>query len=131
MRMSALPSMCPACGEDSARGKFRRSPLRAFRTGFSRVSELLSKELFHQLPFADRKLVMFSDSREGAAAIASNIERIHYNDLVREATIREVHDLAFGETELLEDIDQHGEAVRPAAIRCAKVHPEAVQRLRD
>lgn len=128
-RMSALPSTCPACGEDSAKGKFRRSPLRAFRTGFSRISELLSKELFHQLPPADRKLVMFSDSREGAAAIASNIERVHYNDLVREATIREVHDLAFGEVQLLEDIKQHGEAMRPAAQRFAEAHPEAVTRL--
>ncbi len=52
-------------------------PIRGFRTGFSKVSQLLSKELFYQLPDTEdsRKLVVFSDSREDAASISNGIEK--------------------------------------------------------
>lgn len=130
-RFGALPSLCPGCGQDHALGKYRRSPLRGFRTGFSRISELLSKELFHRLPKADRKLVMFSDSREGAAAIAGSVERVHYNDLVRETAIRMARDLVEGEVALLDDVEAHGAATCPAAHRFAEEHPGSVERLRE
>ena len=81
--MKALPALCPCCGEDYSRRVFRQSPVRSFRTGFSKVAQILSKELFYILPTsAARKLVVFSDSREDAAAISNGIERNHYNDLV-------------------------------------------------
>ena len=80
-RFSALPSKCPSCASDYGKRMFRRSPIRGFRTGFSKVSQILAKELFYILPKTDRKLVVFSDSREDAAAISNGIERNHYNDL--------------------------------------------------
>src|SRR5262249_49426577 len=46
---SALPKTCPACGTDySARrsGTGPTSPLRSFRTGFAKTSQLLATELF-------------------------------------------------------------------------------------
>src|SRR5262249_34196478 len=42
----ALPAECPRCGADYSRRKIRKSPIRGFRTGFSKLTQLLSKELF-------------------------------------------------------------------------------------
>ena len=98
---SALPSVCPACSADYSRRLYRRSPIRGFRTGFSKVSQLLTKELFYLLPEAERrKLVVFSDSREDAASISNGIERSHYLDLMREAAYDELRRAALGEASL-------------------------------
>jgi ATP-dependent helicase YprA (DUF1998 family) len=45
----AQPSICPCCGTDYSKRKSRKSSIRGFRSGFSRLSQLLSKELFYQL----------------------------------------------------------------------------------
>ena len=81
----ALPATCPSCGVDYSKRQ-RPSPIRTFRTGFSRVAQILGKELFYFLPEGEgaRKLVSFSDSREDAADLANGIERNHYRDLLRE-----------------------------------------------
>lgn len=81
----ALPCTCPACGinyED----KNKISPVRGFRTGFSKVSQIFAKELMYQLPATPegRKLVVFSDSREDAAKVSNGIEREHFRDLLRD-----------------------------------------------
>jgi DEAD/DEAH box helicase domain-containing protein len=87
----ALPAICPACGVDHTR-KRRTSPVRGFRTGFAKTNQMLAKELFYQLPDnpKQRKLVVFSDSREDAAQIANGIERLHYDDLVREVLVSQI-----------------------------------------
>lgn len=126
---SALPACCPNCAADYSRRIYRTSPVRGFRTGFSRVSQLLSKELFYCLPEGDtRKLVVFSDSREDAASISNGIERTHYLDLVREAMYDELHRVALGEGLLLADLEEHGEAQCDAAVACATDNPEIVAR---
>lgn len=122
-RFSALPAVCPCCGADYRRRLYRKSPVRGFRTGFSKVSQLLSKELFYALPSGDRKLVAFSDSREDAASISNGIERAHYNDLVREAMYDELMEAAVGEGMLLADLQQHGHAVGEQALAYAVSHP--------
>ena len=100
----ALPSICPCCGADHTK-KRRISPIRGFRTGFSRISQIFTKELFYQLPEnTKRKLVVFSDSREDAAQISNGVERSHYNDLVRDIVIDELRVQAQGEYQLLKDI---------------------------
>lgn len=130
-KFTALPPLCPCCGADYQRKKYRKSPVRGFRTGFSKVSQLLSKELFYFLPPEEeqRKLVVFSDSREDAAAIANGIERSHYNDLVREAMYDELSKVAIGEACLLEDLEQVGHAVQAAAIQLAQEKPILVTEL--
>lgn len=102
-RFRALPSVCPCCSTNYAgRKKGRTSPLRSFRTGFAKVAQILSKELFYTLPSATpRKLVVFSDSREDAASLANGIERSHYNDLVREALYDEMLKAVEGELEFI------------------------------
>lgn len=87
----ALPSLCPSCGRNYSY-RMRPSPIRTFRTGFSRVAQILGKELFYFLPqdVDKRKLVAFSDSRDEAAATANGIERNHYRDLLRELMFDEL-----------------------------------------
>jgi DEAD/DEAH box helicase domain-containing protein len=130
--VSALPSVCPCCGEDYSPRLYRKSPIRGFRTGFSKLTQLLSKELFYLIPgrpVGSRKLVLFSDSREEAASLANGVERSHYLDLVREALYDELSALAIGEPLLLRDLMAGGEARSAEAVRFAATHPEAAPRL--
>jgi DEAD/DEAH box helicase domain-containing protein len=130
-RYFALPALCPACGSDYSRRRYRKSPARGFRTGFSKLSQLLAKELFYSLPEGDaRKLVVFSDSREDAAAIANGMERTHYLDLVREAMYDELSTAVMGEGSLLDDLERQGAPVQATAQRFATRWPAATARLR-
>lgn len=126
----ALPAVCPNCGADYTRRR-RPSPIRGFRTGFSRVSQLLSKELFYQLREEDRKLVVFSDSREDAASISNGIERTHYLDLIREAIVGELTQCVVGEPQLLQDLQTHGHPVSPLAVIYAERNPSAILHLQQ
>lgn len=119
---AALPSICACCAADHTR-RARKSPVRGFRTGFARVSQIFTKELFYQLPGAGRKLVVFSDSREDAAQISNGVERNHYSDLLREAIIYELHMAALGEPQLLVDIEQSRAAYSPVASEYLKENP--------
>ncbi len=112
-KLGALPGVCPACAADYTRRPLL-SPVRAFRTGFSKVSEVLTGELFQQLPIADRKLVVFSDSREDAAQIANGVERNHYRTLIRELAADELTSLAIGEPALLHVIETGRESSEAA-----------------
>lgn len=129
--VGALPSVCPSCGKNYSRRLFRKSPIRGFRTGFSKLTQLLSKELFYLLPSntAARKLVLFSDSREEAASLSNGVERAHYLDLVREAMYDELAARAVGEPALLRDVEAEGEPADPSALRFASSHPAARDRL--
>ena len=86
---TAQPFCCPKCGTDySDRPSFSRSrsPIRAFRTGVTKTSQLIATELF-ELLFAigaDPKSIVFSDSRQDAANQSLEIERLHLRDLRRE-----------------------------------------------
>ncbi len=122
-RVGALPATCPRCAADYCRRKFRRSPIRGFRTGFSKLTQLLSKELFHFLPDSSRKVVVFSDSREEAAALANGIERSHHLDLVREAMYDELHGLAVGEPALLSELEEGSSRLSAEAEEFTQTHP--------
>jgi DEAD/DEAH box helicase domain-containing protein len=89
---AALPSLCASCNADYS-SRRRRSPIRSFRTGFSKVNEILSREMLDDLGPRERKLVVFTDSREDAAELANDIERLHYSDVLRELTFVELSDL--------------------------------------
>jgi DEAD/DEAH box helicase domain-containing protein len=87
-----LPARCPSCSVDFRNKMYRPSPIRPFRTGFSWISQLFAKELFNELPPENRKLVLFSDSREDAARISHGIEATHYDDLIRSIVSRQMTD---------------------------------------
>jgi len=94
----ALPCVCPACGVNHQKRrrdsrKSKTTPIRGFRTGFAKTTQIFAKELMYQLPDTEneRKLIVFSDSREDAAQIANGIERNHFTDLLREIVVDELH----------------------------------------
>ena len=95
--IGALPAACPLCAANYRYRLYRKSPIRGFRTGFGRVTQILSKEMFYFLPGDAKKLVAFSDSRQDAAELANGIERSHYSDLVREAIYDELRRAAMAE----------------------------------
>ena len=86
---TAQPFCCPKCGTDYSNrpsSSRSRSPIRAFRTGVSKASQLIASELFELLYAigADPKSIVFSDSRQDAANQSLEIERLHLRDLRRE-----------------------------------------------
>lgn len=89
-RGTAGPDCCPACGTDySKRKKGSFSPIRSFRTGFAKTSQLLASEIFDLLHASGvaAKAVVFSDSRQDAAKAALDIERRHHQDLRRQLLV--------------------------------------------
>ncbi|KAA9375499.1 DEAD/DEAH box helicase [Microbispora cellulosiformans] len=96
-KLSPFPSRCPSCATDWERTRNRTigvlplthpdrqsSPISAMRTGFEKVNQVLSTELANQFESAaDRKLIIFSDSRQNAAKLSAGIALRHYQDLVR------------------------------------------------
>ena len=95
---TAVPFECPACGTDYyPRGKgYRLSPIRSFRTGFAKSTQLLATELFDLLRFnspVEPKLVSFSDSRQDAAHASLDIERRHHEDVRRQILIETAREL--------------------------------------
>jgi DEAD/DEAH box helicase domain-containing protein len=84
----ALPQCCPNCGIDYTDRGGRPTPVRGFATGIQRMSHLLTKHLMSELYAASRdvsarKLVAFSDSREGAAKLAAGVELEQWEHLFR------------------------------------------------
>lgn len=83
-----LPHKCPECEKNWGHRDYSKSPIRSFRLGFSKMSQVLAKELFYQLDGGSkekkRKLVAFSDSREDAARLAYDIEKQHFRNTVEE-----------------------------------------------
>jgi Lhr-like helicase len=95
---TAGPNCCPACGTDYAgRGRqFRQSPIRSFRTGFAKSSQLVATEVFELLHAGGdaAKAVVFSDSRQDASRAALDIERRHHQDTRRQILVEALRDLA-------------------------------------
>jgi ATP-dependent helicase YprA (DUF1998 family) len=98
-RVPGIPTQCPRCGDDwevtrdkdwkpiSIEDPRRtRSPIRTMRTGFEKVAQVLGDALLRQLS-ADRKLVVFSDSRQDAARLSAGLEKRHYQDTLRQVLI--------------------------------------------
>lgn len=94
--VSPFPTQCPNCGDDweikyGRNGRLpatdpatQRSPVRQMRTGFEKINQVLTTELANDLREADRKLIVFTDSRQDAAKLASGLSLRHYQDLLRQ-----------------------------------------------
>jgi hypothetical protein len=95
---TAVPFECPSCDSDySGRALgYRLSPIRNFRAGFAKTTQLLATELFGLLRIQDpsSKIVSFSDSRQDAAHAALEIESRHHQDLWRELLVKELRKVA-------------------------------------
>lgn len=89
--LDALPTKCPRCDADYAKRRIK-SPIRSHRTGFSKASQVIASALLREMPMplpenidkgSSRKLVIFSDSRQDAAKLATGMQSDHYQDMVR------------------------------------------------
>ena len=93
---TALPFQCPACGISYKFKRYKSSPLRGFRVGFSKTTQLLASSLMGELQLtrsvgsrlAEEKFVTFSDSRQDAARAAVDLEGGHHDDMRRELVVR-------------------------------------------
>jgi ATP-dependent helicase YprA (DUF1998 family) len=122
-KVQGLPLHCPGC--DEVRFPYRnrrllpptdpsgkRSPIRTMGLGFSRVAQVLSGAVLSQLPPSQRKLVVFSDSRQDAARIGPDLARNHFQDVLRAqlvAALSESVDLSMAERALA--VDASDEAI--------------------
>lgn len=81
---TAMPLLCPHCGRDesSAKNKYLASPVRQIRLGHDKYVQAIAMKLFSQLPQEKRKLLAFSDSREGAAQLVAGIETVQWKDIL-------------------------------------------------
>ena len=128
----ALASICPSCGADYTKKKKLKTPIKGFRTGFSKMIQILSKEMFHHLDKENKKMIVFSDSREEAARVSNGIERSHYEDLIREILYNELRLIVEGEPELL--IEVKGSCEEPTSDISQKYeekHPGSFKKLKD
>jgi len=104
-RGSATPSQCPSCGlsyrNRTQKKHGRSSPIRNFRAGFGKTSQLIATELLHQLRQGQKepdqtKLICFTDSRQEAARTALDLEKMHHEDVVRELLVACLRDFRNG-----------------------------------
>lgn len=95
---SALPFQCPACGTSYIYGKGKLSPIRGFRVGFAKTTQLLASTLMAELQQSgdQERLVTFSDSRQDAAKAALDLESGHHDDVRREILIGSLKEIAAG-----------------------------------
>ena len=108
-RLPALPPHCPSCGQDrdymaSLRTGNRRSTIRGFRTSQEELSNLNIRSLFVGLPENSSKLIAFSDSRDRAARLASNVAIRHREAAISSSVISRARDLTINEPEYVRRI---------------------------
>jgi hypothetical protein len=75
----------------------RLSPIRHFRAGFGKTTQILASELFNVLRLSNPKspkLVSFSDSRQEAANAAIEIEGQNHEDLQRFVLLEAIQEVA-------------------------------------
>jgi Lhr-like helicase len=92
---SAFPFQCPSCSISyRKRKRGKNSPLRGFRVGFSKTSQLLASALMLELQKtrSDDRLICFSDSRQDAAHTALDLESGHHDDVRRELVVHALQD---------------------------------------
>ncbi len=94
--VSPFPTQCPNCGDDweikydrngplpATDSRTQRSPIRQMRTGFEKINQVLTSELANDLGDAERKLIVFTDSRQDAAKLSAGVGLRHYQDLLRQ-----------------------------------------------
>jgi DEAD/DEAH box helicase domain-containing protein len=114
---SHVPSTCPHCGIDySPRQKgYRQSPIRNFRAGFGKTTQLFATETIGTLRTQEglqaAKLISFSDSRQDAARAALSIEASHHQDVRREVLA----------AALTKAANERPAAYERAALRCKEL----------
>ncbi len=104
------PDYCPACEASSpssntgrrtnrlsnAPQKTKMPPFTRHSTSRNKVNQLFADRLFKLLKeqeLGSHKLILFSDSRQGAAKIAAGIELDHYRDILRSLVVQNLENI--------------------------------------
>jgi Lhr-like helicase len=91
---NAFASRCPHCGENWSGMRASSSPIRDMGSGFQRIVQLLCDGLVREMEgLQNRKLVLFSDSRQDAAKLSTGIKTAHYLDVVRQIVFHRLAEL--------------------------------------
>ena len=120
-RQDALPAKCPRCDADYRRRNLD-TPLRLHRTGFQKACQVVAGALAREMPLErgdrpGRKLLIFTDSRQDAAKLASGMEQDHYRDMVRIL--------------LLKALDEYWGSFRAALGVLSTAMPQTAERIAD
>jgi ATP-dependent helicase YprA (DUF1998 family) len=102
-RVQGIPHFCPACNEVRTAYRAgavlpptdpaaRRSPIRTMGVGYSRAAQVLSAAILRDSEPSNRKLVVFSDSRQDAAKTGPNLARNHFQDVLRSELVASIQD---------------------------------------
>jgi DEAD/DEAH box helicase domain-containing protein len=83
--MKALPSQCPCCAQNYHYKAQRTSPFRHFSTPHNKTAQVLTTQLLKEISsdVNERKLIVFSDSRNAAAKLSAQLEQDNYWDSMR------------------------------------------------
>lgn len=88
--LSAFPAKCPHCETDWRRRNIS-SPISNMGPGFQRIVQTLCDTLIRQMSSSkERKLVLFSDSRQDAAKLSTGIKTDHYLDTLRQLAFEQM-----------------------------------------
>lgn len=104
------PSYCPSCEAEKKSAK-QMAPYYKHGTGVQKINQLMADSLYSTLQKSSEhheKLILFSDSRQGAAKLSAGIELDHFRDLMRQLVFQSVNDIRAKNLEILhklEDID--------------------------
>jgi|SRR5215213_46828 len=123
------PSKCPRCEADWS-WRPLGSPLRTHRTGFQKISQILCDSLLRQIPHTiqanNRKLVVFSDSRQDAAKLSAGMRFAHYRDAIRQALANSIATAGQGAIALSAQAHGHQISAEGAVLAAefAASHPQ-------
>lgn len=128
----AYPAICPRCDEDRRRRRLD-TPIRVMRTGFQKIAQVLSDGLLREMSTvverSNRKLVVFSDSRQDAAKLSAGMRFAHYRDALRQSLAEGVRTagsgtLAFRDQLAGRSLDANSQRL---AAEFARTHPIEAQ----
>ncbi len=117
----SYPARCPRCDENRI-GRRIDTPIRSMRTGFQKIAQVLSDALVREMPHggqrSNRKLVVFSDSRQDAAKLSAGMRREHYRDVLRQSLAGAITTAGRGAIALANQLA--GQVLTPEAARLAE-----------
>lgn len=82
---NAMPAQCPCCDTDWATKKYSETKFHIIKPmvyGFQKINQILADKILTYQD--DRKLIVFTDSRQDAAKLSAGIEMDHYRDTLRQ-----------------------------------------------
>ena len=101
INVPGIPEQCPSCRSAKSQrrslraffsGNHVNSPIRASRTGFNMITQVIADSAISILGSENHSapMITFTDNREDAADVAAGLELNHFRSLVRQLIFREL-----------------------------------------